>query len=159
MNAGPTQDAPPAAAEVFAYFNEIGIIAQLSSALLAKVLPDGVHPSHFSIINHLVRVGDGATPVRIAAAMQITKATMTHSLNVLEKRGLVQTRPSLDDARSKHVFVTDAGRTFQAEAITGVVSAFGRILGDQDIAVMRAAMPGLAAIRKLLDDNRNLTPG
>ena len=39
------------AADVFAFFTEMGIITQLATALLAKSLPDGVHPSHFSIIN------------------------------------------------------------------------------------------------------------
>jgi DNA-binding MarR family transcriptional regulator len=94
--------------------------------------------------------------VRIAAAMQITKATMTHSLAVLEKRGFVETRPSPEDARSKLVYLTDAGRAFHAEAIEGVIRAFGRIIGDEHAEIMRQAMPGLVAIRKLLDDNRDL---
>lgn len=156
MGAGNSQDAKPGPGEIFAYFTEIGIISQLSSALLARVLPDGVHPSHFAIVQHLIRRGDGKPPVRIAAAMQITKATMTHSLAVLEKRGFVETRPSPEDARSKLVYLTDAGRAFHAEAIEGVIRAFGRIIGDEHAEIMRQAMPGLVAIRKLLDDNRDL---
>lgn len=144
------------AGKVFAYFNEIGIIAQLSGALLARVLPDGVHPSHFFILNHLVRMGDGKTPLSIAAAMQVTKATMSHSLAVLEKRGFIETRPSATDARSKQVFLTQPGRAFQLEAISGVASAFGLILRDEDLTIMRDAMPGLIAIRKLLDENRDI---
>lgn len=155
MTADPDTGAGPDRGTVFAFFNEIGIISQLSQALLGKVLPDGVHPSHFAIMNHLVRLGDGRPPVRIASAMQVTKATMTHSLAVLEKRGLIETRPSVEDARSKLVYVTDAGRAFHAEAITGVTRAFGRIIGEKDLATMRAAMPALIAIRKLLDDNRD----
>jgi hypothetical protein len=42
------------------------------------------------------------------------------------------------------------------EAISGVASAFGLILRDEDLTIMRDAMPGLIAIRKLLDDNRDL---
>ncbi len=144
--------------QVFAYFTEIGIIAQLSGALLAKVLPDGVHPSHFSILNHLVRMGDGKTPLRIAGAMQVTKATMSHSLVVLEKRGFIETRPSQTDARSKQVYLTPAGRAFQAEAISAASGAFGRILSEADRKIMVEALPGLAAIRKLLDENRDVTP-
>jgi DNA-binding MarR family transcriptional regulator len=155
MTAGRKPDTDAGPAEIFAFFNEIGIIAQLSQALLAKVLPDGVHPSHFSIVNHLVRLGDGKPPAKIASAMQVTKATMTHSLQVLEKRGFIETRPSVEDARSKLVYLTEAGRGFQHEAITGVVAAFGQVLSAQDVAVMRDVMPGLVAIRKLLDDNRN----
>lgn len=159
MDADHPVDATADPGAVFTYFNEIGIIAQLSSALLAKVLPDGVHPSHFSIINHLVRMGDGKTPLRIAAAMQVTKATMSHSLTVLEKRGFIETRPCAADARSKQVFLTTAGRTFQREAISLVIGTFQQVLGDQDRRIMAEALPGLAAIRRLLDENREVTPG
>ena len=144
----------PQAAGVFAFFNEIGILSQLSTALLARVLPDGVHPSHFAIMNHLSRRGDGKTPVRIADAMQVTKATMTHSLAVLEKRGFVRTEPSLIDARSKGVFLTSEGRRFHASAIAAVLSTFSALLGPSDLEHMAAALPALRAIRKLLDDNR-----
>ena len=58
-------------AEVFGFFNEIGIINQLSTTMLAKCLHDGMHPSHFYILNHLVRLGDGKPPVRIASAMRL----------------------------------------------------------------------------------------
>ncbi|AKI02547.1 transcriptional regulator, MarR family [Hoeflea sp. IMCC20628] len=147
------------AGKVFAYFNEIGIIAQLSGALLARVLPDGVHPSHFFILNHLVRMGDGKTPLSIAAAMQVTKATMSHSLAVLEKRGFIETRPSATDARSKQVFLTQPGRAFQIEAVSAATLAFQRILGEGDRKIMAESLPGLAAIRKLLDEHRDATPG
>lgn len=155
MTADHDPGAGPDRGTVFAFFNEICIIAQLSQALLGKVLPDGVHPSHFAIMNHLVRLGDGKPPVRIASAMQVTKATMTHSLAVLEKRGLIETRPSAEDARSKLVYLTEAGRSFHAEAIAGANRAFGRIVGERDLEIMRTAMPALIEIRKLLDDNRN----
>jgi DNA-binding MarR family transcriptional regulator len=155
MTADPDTGTGPVRGTVFAFFNEIGIIAQLSQALLGKVLPDGVHPSHFAIMNHLVRLGDGKPPVRIASAMQVTKATMTHSLAVLERRGLIETRPSAEDARSKLVYLTEAGRSFHAEAIAGANRAFGRIVGEGELETMRQAMPALVEIRKLLDENRD----
>ena len=158
MGADHASDADPSPGGAFAYFNEIGIIAQLSGALLARVLPDGVHPSHFFIINHLVRMGDGKTPMRIAAAMQVTKATMTHSLRVLEKRGFIETRPSRQDARSKLVFLTSEGRAFQRQAIARATQTFQRVLSDDDRKLMAEALPGLAAIRKLLDENRDAMP-
>ncbi len=98
--------------KVFAFFTEVGVISQLATARLAKALPDGVHPSHFAIVNHLARTGDGVSPVRIAAAMQVTKNTMPHSLKVLEKRGFITVAPSPDDGRAKIVLLTDAGRVF-----------------------------------------------
>jgi DNA-binding MarR family transcriptional regulator len=145
-------------AGVFGFFNEIGIVAQLSSAMLARVLPDGVHPSHFAIINHLVRLGDGKTPVRIASAMQVTKATMSHSLDVLEDRGFIHIARSDSDQRSKLVWLTPQGRTFRESAVEAVSAEVGRLFSDADHAAMASALPVLRAVRKVLDDNRSGPP-
>ena len=72
----------------FSLFNEIGIIEQLGRALFESQLPDGFLMSHFSVLNHLIRVQDGQTPLKLAQAFQLPKTTMTHTLSVLEKHGL-----------------------------------------------------------------------
>ncbi|WP_259991442.1 MarR family winged helix-turn-helix transcriptional regulator [Sulfitobacter sp. S190] len=142
------------AAEVFGFFNEIGIINQLSSAMFAKSLPDGVHPSHFSILNHLSRLGDGKSPVRIAAAMQVTKNTMTHSLRVLADRDFIVVRPDPADGRAKLVFLTDAGRAFRDDAIVRVSQEFGHVIGADQLAIMERVRDDLSELRKHLDNNR-----
>lgn len=145
---------PETEAIIFAFFNEIGIIGQLSTTMLAQALPDGVHPSHFSIVNHLVRVGDGRTPAAIAAAMQVTKATMTHSLGVLADIGFVDVMANPADARSKTVHLTHAGRRFREAAIVSVTRRFGPIFKAADQAAMTRLLPELRSIRHLLDANR-----
>ena len=140
--------------EMFGFFNEVGIINQLSSAILAKCLPDGVHPSHFAIVNHLVRMGDGKSPIRIAAAMQVTKNTMTHSLKVLSDRGFITVEPDPEDGRGKLVRLTEAGRAFREAAIRSVLARFGEIVEPAHQEAMQRVMGDLVAIRKLLDENR-----
>ncbi|MEM7718059.1 MAG: MarR family transcriptional regulator [Pseudomonadota bacterium] len=140
--------------EVFGFFNEVGIINQLSSAILAKCLPDGVHPSHFSIVNHLVRMGDGKAPVRIAAAMQVTKNTMTHSLKVLEDKGFITVEPDPADGRGKLVRLTDAGRTFRETAIQSVMARFEDMIEPAHRDAMKRVMSDLILLRKHLDENR-----
>ncbi|SOE17925.1 MarR family transcriptional regulator [Hoeflea halophila] len=140
--------------EVIAFFNEVAIIEQLGKTLAGKTLPDGLHPSHFAIIMHLTRVGDGTTPLGLANAMQVTKATMSHSLKVLEKRGLIQTLPSETDARSKKVFLTPAGRSFHMAAIEALTHTFRHFLRSEHHQIMLSVLPGLVTIRKLLDENR-----
>lgn len=142
------------AARIFSLFNDIGIINQLSTAMLAQALPDGIHPSHFAILNHLFRVGDGTSPVRIAAAMQVTKNTMTHSLKVLERRRLIEVRPDPDDGRAKRVFLTEAGRRFRAEAIGRAAARFGGVITPEIAEVLESLRPGLTRLRKHLDENR-----
>lgn len=141
-------------AVVFECFNEIGIISQLSTALLARALPEGVHPSHFGIVNHLVRTGDGKTPIRIAKAMQVTKTTMTHSLKVLTDRGYIKTGPNPDDARGKLVFLTPEGRAFRAEAIQRIGTLFGGLLSQDQVDAMARLTPDLRELRRFLDENR-----
>ncbi len=148
-------DAGDKARQVFTFFNEIAIIDQLSTALLGKVLPDGVHPSHFAIVVHLARGGNGKTPGGLANAMQVTKATMSHSLKVLEGHGFIEVRPNDLDARSKNVFLTDAGRAFQAEAIVAAARAFSQFMRATHVDTVAELLPGLVMIRKLLDENRN----
>lgn len=140
--------------EMFGFFNEVGIINQLSSAILAECLPEGVHPSHFAIVNHLVRMGDGKSPIRIAAAMQVTKNTMTHSLKVLSDRGFITVEPDPDDGRGKLVRLTEAGRAFRETAIRNVLERFGEIVEPAHQEAMRRVMGDLVAIRKLLDEKR-----
>ena len=142
------------AAEVFGFFNEVGIINQLAATLLAKTLPDGVHPSHFSILNHLVRLGDAKPPVRIASAMQVTKNTMTHSLKVLQERGYITVEPDPEDGRGKLVYLTDAGRAFRDDAIARVSNVFGHIIGPDQLAIIRRTKHDLEKLRKHLDQNR-----
>ena len=142
------------AGEVFSFFTEIGIINQLSTALLAKSLPDGVHPSHFSILNHLVRLGDGKPPARIASAMQVTKNTMTHSLKVLQNREYIVVERDPEDGRGKLVFLTPIGRAFREQAILHVNAMFQHIVGHEQLVIMRRTLGDLQDMRKHLDENR-----
>lgn len=139
----------------FSFFNEIGIIAQLSRTALEARLPKGLTLPHFSVVNHLIRVQDGQTPLAIARAFQVPKTTMTHTLNGLTEHGFVEIRPNPKDGRSKTVWLTDAGRRFREEAIKSI---------DPDIETFRAQYPedkiralvrDLAEIRAILDANRD----
>ncbi|MFM7336534.1 MAG: MarR family winged helix-turn-helix transcriptional regulator, partial [Tabrizicola sp.] len=104
---------PTPEATLFAFFNEVGILAQLSRALFEARLPDGFNLPQFVVLNHLVRVKDGQTPLALARAFQVPKTSMTHSLAVLERHGLIEMRPNARDGRSKCVFLTEAGRAFR----------------------------------------------
>lgn len=139
----------------FSLFNEIGIIQQLSRAMFEARLPDGVTVPHFSVLNHLIRVGDGPTPLKLANAFQVPKTTMTHTLAGLAERGWIEMRPNPNDGRSKRVFLTEAGRAFRDAAIA---------LLDPDIEWLSEAIatdsvmevvPRLAEIRALLDARRD----
>jgi DNA-binding MarR family transcriptional regulator len=139
----------------FSFFNEIGIIHQLSRALFEARLPRGVTVPHFSVLNHLIRVGDGPTPLKLANAFQVPKTTMTHTLSGLVERGWIEMRPNPKDGRSKRVFLTDAGRTFRDEAIALLdpdIAWLGEAVSSDSVADI---VPRLAEIRKILDARRD----
>jgi len=142
--------------KLFQLFNEIAIINQLSSALFQSRLPDGLHVAHFSVLNHLVRLGDGKTPLAIANAFQVPKTTMTHSLSVLEKRGLIRMAKHETDGRSKVVFLTDAGRDMQEEAIFSMEAPLQKMMADLGPETSANLLPNLERLRIYLDENRDL---
>lgn len=139
---------------LFQVLNEIGIIHQLIQTEMNRRLPDGLHASHFGVLNHLVRLGDGRTPVAIASAFQVTKATMTNTLGRLTERGLIQIAPNPKDGRSKLVFLTDEGRAFREDAIRRLGPGMQQIAENVDIGGLMATLPALQELRQHLDNNR-----
>jgi len=139
---------------LFEFFNEVGIISQLASTMLNKSLPEGLHVAHFSLLNHMVRLGDGKTPQQLASAFQVTKSTMTHSLQVLEERGFIELRPHPVDRRSKQVFLTPRGRSFRDEAIAALAPSIDGLRAQLDVPAIRGMLEDLRAVRRTLDANR-----
>ncbi len=139
----------------FRLFNEIGIIAQLSRAMMDARLPDGLITPHFSVLNHLIRVADGRTPLELARAFQVPKTTMTHTLAGLEARGFVAIKPNPEDGRSKCVWLTEAGRRFRDSAIAALdpdMTTLSRLVDGEKVE--RLIGP-LTEIRQILDAQRD----
>lgn len=142
--------------EYFRLFNEIGIIGQLSRALLEARLPQGFVAAQFSVLNHLVRIGDGRTPLAIAQAFQVPKNSMTHSLTVLEREGLIEIRRNPQDGRSKLVYITESGRKFRQEVIEAFAPDVARIAAAFPPEQVARVLPDLEKLRKFLDADRDL---
>ena len=139
---------------LFEVFNEIGIVAQLSRTLLEARLPDGLIAPHFNVLNHLVRLGDGRSPIEIAQAFQLPKTTMTHTLKVLEQRGLIAFAPNPDDGRSKKVMLTDTGRALREDMVARLSQDFVSYAEQFGRERFLNMLPDLRALRMFLDDNR-----
>lgn len=144
--------------DYFRLFNEIGIIGQLSRSLLEARLPPGFVAAQFHVLNHLVRVGDGRTPLAIASAFQVPKTSMTHSLAVLEQAGLIEIRKNPGDGRSKLVHITDAGRKFRQDAIDALAPDLKRIAAAVPSDHVARLLPDLEVLRKFLDTDRDASP-
>lgn len=148
----PKPDAP--AALYFRLLNEIGIIAQLSASRFERVLPHGLTVAQFSLLNHGVRLGDGWTPARLAAAFQVTRGTMTSTLQKLDAKGFIRIEPDAQDARSKRVFLTASGRAAREASLAALGPDFARMPEALAPAQAAALLPALEALRVWLDTNR-----
>ncbi|MEN0001084.1 MAG: MarR family transcriptional regulator [Pseudomonadota bacterium] len=139
----------------FELFNEIGIIAQLNRAALERHLTDGMVLPQFSVLNHLIRVKDGRTPLELASAFQVPKTTMTHTLHGLEKAGFVEVRANDDDRRSKRIWITPAGKAFREKAIASLGPDIANLSKVIDPKQVEDALPILRALRVFLDEARS----
>lgn len=140
----------------FQFFNEIGIIQQLATTAFNRRMPDGLHVSHFSVLNHLIRLGEGRTPQSLSDAFQVTKGTMTHTLGALAKRNFIDVTPHPTDGRSKVVFLTDDGRSFHAGAIKSLAPLMEIMEQKFNLEDLAEMLPKLQEVREVLDSHRDL---
>src|ERR1700735_1579975 len=106
----------------FQFMTEIGIIHQLGSTVMERSLTDGLTLPQFAVLNHLVRLGDQQSPVELARAMQVTKATMSSTLGRLERKGLVAGTPNPEEGGSGRIAITAGGGKVRDRAIAAVAS-------------------------------------
>lgn len=139
---------------LFGFFNEIGIIHQLSGNAFEKSMPEGMTLPQFSVLNHMTRLGDGWSPLRIARAMQVTKGAMTNTLQHLEKKQLIKVVPDEKDGRAKRVFITDEGRQMRTRCIASMVPYMTRFAEDLPPDELTAILPLLRRVRIWLDEAR-----
>ncbi len=144
----------PRTPSLFQFFNEIGIIDQLSRAKLERVLPDGLKISQFAVLNHLVRLDGKWSPARLANAFQVTKAAMTNTLQRLDSRGLIKIEADPDDGRAKLVSLTVAGREMREQCIGNIEPFLADINQQFSQERILDALPLLEEIRIYLDEHR-----
>lgn len=155
----PKPDASPQpsdGARLFTLFNEIGIIHQLSSTAFERNLPHGLTLAQFSVLNHFVRLGDNKTPAQLASAFQVTRGTMTSTLQRLEAKGFVTITPDAQDGRSKRVGLTPTGRTAAAACIAAAAPILTRAREALSRDEVERLLPALTKLRAWLDENRSL---
>ncbi len=93
-------------------------LRQLSRAVTrhydAYVAPTGLKNTQYSLLSHVVAFGP-LRPGALAARMKLEPSTLTRNLHPLVAAGWVELGPG-EDARSRLVSATEAGRAKRAEA-------------------------------------------
>jgi DNA-binding MarR family transcriptional regulator len=134
-----------------ALFSELVMADQLVRNRLSRALPKGMELSHFSVLNHLARVGGEKTPAQLARAFHVTRGAMTNTLSKLAWAGYVHIRPDWDDARRKFVSVSPAGRAARDAALAAITPIISDSVDAIGADKVRAALPVLREIRARFD--------
>src|SRR6056297_818411 len=134
-----------------ALFSEILTNEQLIRNRLSRVLPKGMEISHFSVLNHLARIGDERSPAQLAKSFHVTRGAMTNTLSKLEWAGYVHIRPDWDDARRKMVAISPSGRQARDAAIAAITPMVSDLIRDLGEDRVRSSLPVLRELRARLE--------
>lgn len=140
---------------LFAFFIEIGIISQLSTNLLERVMPHGLTVAQFSVLNHLSRRDDPQAPAKIASAFQVSKGTMTSTLGKLQSKTFVSITPNPKDGRGKFVALTAEGLAARNDAIGALGPDLAWLSERVNAGEIKELVKQLANIRQILDAKRD----
>jgi len=136
----------------FKFFNDVSVIYHLGKTLFEKHMPKGIKIAHYSVLNHLVHVRGLQTPLQIAKVFQLPVTTMTHTLAVLERRGLIVMPDNPQDGRSKLVMITNAGRELRLEAIAAAKPYLSCLEEKFPFEDVEKVMPFLDEMRVFLNE-------
>ncbi|MFT3954782.1 MAG: MarR family winged helix-turn-helix transcriptional regulator [Piscinibacter sp.] len=132
-------------------------LRQLSRAVTrhydAYVAPTGLKNTQYSLLSHIVLLGP-LRPGELASRMKLDPSTLTRNLQPLIAAGWVEQGPG-DDARSRSVQATEAGRAKRAEgqrAWKQAQLALNTRLGNQRIVALHALIDDCLAT---LDEPEN----
>ena len=139
-----------------ALFSEISAIDHLLKLRLTKMLPSGMEPSHFAILNHFSVIGGEKTPAQLAKSFNVTKGAITNTLNKLSKMGYVHIRPDWEDGRKKMVSISESGKTARNEAVAAIEPVINNLMRVLSPEKAKSTIPFLRDLRILLNNNDNL---
>lgn len=118
-------------------------LRQLSRAVTrhydAYVAPTGLKNTQYSLLSHVVLLGP-IKPSALAERMRLDASTLTRNLQPLVAQGWVEMGPG-EDARSRLVCATEAGRAKRAEGQRGwkhAQLALNQRLGADRVAALHA---------------------
>lgn len=112
-------DGDPSSTELYASITRAGeaVLAELDRCIEASL---GVRHPVLTALAVLDGAGEALTPSEIADRVLVASATMTATLDTLERKGWVRRVPNPDDRRSVLVEITDDGRAVTDRALPGI---------------------------------------
>jgi DNA-binding MarR family transcriptional regulator len=105
-----------------------------------------LRPSRLAVAQHVG--ADGTRITELAERAALTKATVVHAVDELERLGYVTRRPDPTDGRAKLVMSTDRARAAERTAraaIADIRAAWAALLGEEEMDALEASLRRLRA--------------
>lgn len=102
-----------------------------AAAEAAETLPGGQR-AYLVLMALAARENKPPTQLELAGQVGLDRTVMTYLLDDLEGQGLLSRRPNPQDRRSRHVILTDEGRSQLQRVRTDLASSEARLLGELD---------------------------
>jgi DNA-binding MarR family transcriptional regulator len=102
---------------------------------------DDLRPALLAVAQH-VKV-NGSRVTELAQLSALTKPTVVHMVDELERRGYVERRPDPADGRAKLVVLTGRGAEAEAagrEAIAQIREAWAELIGERSMERLEAEL-------------------
>lgn len=139
---------PPAGTDNFGnLFRDPALtMQQLVAEELARRGFADLRPALLAVGQHVGPEGTRVT--ELAARAWLSKATVVHAVDELERLGYATREPDPTDRRAKLVTATDRGRLAEAvarEAIADIRDAWAALVGEEELATLEAGLRRLRA--------------
>lgn len=140
---------------LFAFVTEVNIVSQLAETAFERVLPADITMAQFAVLDHFVRTkAQTRGPAELARLINVTKATMTSTLQRLEAKGLVAIVADPADKRAKKVSLTETGQAMRADCVAVLVPEFQRFKPLLGAVYLPGMTRDLARVRAVLEPQR-----
>lgn len=137
--------------------NQTTVLLERLAALIHQSVRDdaarhGLQPIHVQVLGYLARANRYSDlPIAIAEYFGITRGTVSQSINVLERKGLLIKRPDSSHGRRVHLELTKAGKAVLEDGWTArveeVIAGQTHHQGELESA-LRSLLSGLQQLNR-----------
>ena len=127
--------------------SELLAVDNLIKSNISNKLPNNMELSQFMVLNYFFHLKGEKTPAQLAKIFRVTKGAMTNTINKLEQKGYVHSRPDWNDGRKKLISLSDSGNTARADAIKNVSPFFFNLVKNLGKDKLKSIVPTLREIR------------
>jgi DNA-binding MarR family transcriptional regulator len=133
---------------VLAFLSILVVAGDVERRMEAHFARYGLSHGRFVILMLLKRRGGPVSPAELAEASEVTRATVTGLLDLLETDGLVARTPRKDDKRMVDVRITKKGKELLDRTLPDHYARIGSFMADLTRAEKKTIIELMAKLRE-----------